>query len=366
MSCATSYEQAREPDRRPGGIVNLPRPLLADAEVREARPFLMASGGPSGAALAVIVLSALLALAAPKFLSFDNFQVVAYGVANLAVVAFAQMVVLAAGGMDLSVGAIGGLTAVVVGGLMETLKVPPELAIAAGLLLGLAAGALNGLLVVRSGLSAFIVTLATASVFTGLNLGLTSGRPFYYLPDRFKAIGSWTIAGVPALLLVMLAIGAVLWFVFSRVGIGRQILALGANPRAAELAGVPVERSRIVVHGLAGFLASFAGIILTARLGVAQPSIGNDWLLSSFAAPIIGGTLLSGGYLSVPGVVAGALLLTLVANGLIQLNIDPYWTQLFSGLMILAAGGIDRLRTLNLQRLERAERFASAIGRKDS
>ena len=136
---------------------------------------------------------------------------------------------------------------------------------------------------------------------------------------------------MPVLLLVMLAIGAVLWFVFSRVGLGRQILAVGANPRAAELAGVPVNRSRIVVHALAGFLAAFAGIILTARLGVAQPSIGNDWLLSSFAAPIIGGTLLSGGYLSVPGVIAGALLLTLVANGLIQLNIDPYWTQLFSG-----------------------------------
>ena len=110
------------------------------------------------------------------------------------------------------------------------------------------------------------------------------------------------------------------------------------------------------------FLDDAARLTGPARLGVAQPSIGNDWLLSSFAAPIIGGTLLSGGYLSVPGVIAGALLLTLVANGLIQLNIDPYWTQLFSGLMILAAGGIDRLRTLNIQRLERAERFASTMG----
>jgi ribose transport system permease protein len=249
---------------------------------------------------------------------------------------------------------------------MEAWKLPPEAAILAGLLLGLIGGALNGVLVVRSGLSAFIVTLATASVFTGLNLGLTSGRPFYYLPDRFKAIGSLAVAGVPILLLVMLAIGVVLWFVFRQVGIGRQILAMGANPRAAELAGVPVERSRIIVHALAGFLAALAGIILTARLGVAQPSIGNDWLLSSFAAPIIGGTLLSGGYLSVPGVIAGALLLTLVANGLVQLNIDPYWTQLGSGLIILGAGGIDRVRTLNIRRLERQERFAAVAAQKDS
>jgi ribose transport system permease protein len=331
--------------------------VSGDGDPRPRRRF---TGGPSGAAIAVIVLSCGLALAAPKFVSVDNFQVIAYSVANLAVVAFAQMAVLAAGGMDLSVGAIGGLTAVVVGGLMEVLNLPPALAILAGLLLGAFGGALNGLLVVRTGLSAFIVTLATASVFTGLNLGLTSGQPFYYLPDSFKAIGNWTVVGIPGLLLMMLAIGTVLWFFFSRVGIGRQILAVGANARAAELGGVPVDRCRIVVHALAGFLAAFAGIILTARLGVAQPSIGNDWLLASFAAPIIGGTLLSGGYLSVPGVIAGALLLTLVANGLIQIAIDPYWTQLFSGLMILAAGGIDRLRSLNLHRVERDERFSLA------
>jgi ribose transport system permease protein len=322
-------------------------------------PRVRTAGGPLGAAIGVLVLGVGLSLATPQFFSPDNFQVIAYSVANLAVVAFAQMVVLAAGGMDLSVGAIGGLTAVIVGGLMESLHVSPVIAVAAGLLLGALCGAINGFLVVRTGLSAFIVTLATASVYTGLNLGITSGKPFYYLPDGFKAVGSITIAGVPLLLVITLIVAAALWFLFSRVGLGRQILAVGANQRAAELAGVPVERSRVVVHGLAGMLAALAGIILTARLGVAQPTIGTDWLLSSFAAPIIGGTLLSGGYLSIPGVLFGALLLTLVANGLVQLHIDPYWTQLVSGLMILAAGGIDRVHALTVQRMERAERFAA-------
>jgi ribose transport system permease protein len=325
-----------------------------------ARLARFSAGGPIGAGLAVVVLAVGLSLAAPQFLTLDNFQVIAYSVANLAVVAFAQMVVLAAGGMDLSVGAIGGLTAVIVGGMMEVWHVPPVIAVLAGLALGALGGALNGLLVVRTGLSAFIVTLATASVYTGLNLGITSGKPFYYLPDSFKAVGSLTVANVPVLLLVMLVVAVALWFLFSRVGVGRQILAMGANQRAAELAGVPVARCRVAVHALAGFLAAFAGIILTARLGVAQPTIGTDWLLTSFAAPIIGGTLLSGGYLSIPGVLAGALLLTLVANGLIQLNIDPYWTQFVSGLMILAAGGIDRVRALMVRRFERAERFALA------
>lgn len=317
------------------------------------------TGGPLSAAIGVVIISAVLSAVAPQFLSLDNFQVIAYSLANLAVVAFAQMVVLAAGGMDLSVGAIGGLTAVIVGGLMETLHVPPVPAVLAGILLGAVCGAINGILVVRTGLSAFIVTLATASVYTGLNLGITSGKPFYYLPDSFKVIGGMTVAGVPLLFIVMLVIAAALGLLFSQIGLGRQLLAVGANQRAAELAGVPVARSRVIVHGLSGMLAAIAGIILTARLGVAQPTIGTDWLLSSFAAPIIGGTLLSGGYLSIPGVVFGALLLTLVANGLVQLNIDPYWTQLVSGLMILAAGAIDRVHAVTVQRLERAERFAA-------
>lgn len=312
--------------------------------------------GAVGAVLGVFVLSLALTLTTPRFASADNFQVLAYGVANLSLVAFAQMVVLAAGGMDLSVGALGGLVAVIVGGLMEVPHVPTPLALAAGLAVGGFGGAVTGWLVVRTGLSAFIVTLATASIFTGINLGMTSGRPYYYLPDDFKAFGSLQVAGVPILLLFTLAIAALLFVLFRNVGLGRQILALGANARAAELAGVPVARTRILVHALSGLLAAAAGIMLTARLGVAQPSIGNDWLLNSFAAPIIGGTLLAGGYLSVPGAVAGALLMLLVSNGLIQLGIDTYWTQFFSGLIILGAGIIDRLRSLNAERQERNER----------
>ena len=326
----------------------------------------LAGDGAAGSIVAVAILAAVLAATAPNFATADNFDVLAYGVANLALVAFAQMVVIAAGGMDLSVGAMGGLAAVVVGGMMEVWHVPPVLAIAAGLGLGLAGGAVTGWLVVRTGLSAFMVTLATASVFTGVNLGLTSGRPFYYLPDSFKALGALRLGGVPVLLVFTLAVGLALWWLFRNAGLGRQMLALGANPRAAELAGVPVARTRILVHMLSGLLAALAGIMLTARLGVAQPSIGTDWLLNSFAAPIIGGTLLTGGSLSVVGAVFGSLLLLLVGNGLIQLGIDTYWTQFFSGLIILAAGGIDRIRSLNMERQERAERARLVRSRLES
>jgi len=316
--------------------------------------------GPSSVLIAVVVLSLLLTFLTPHFLTLENIQVLAYGVAILALVAFSQMVVIAAGGMNLSVGAISGLTAVVIGMLMQVYNVTPAVAIAAGLGLGIACGLLNGWLVTRLGLSAFIVTLATGSIYTGLNLGLTSGMPYYYLPQQFKDIGVWMFAGIPALFFIMLAFAVIVAFFFARIGFGGQILAMGANSRAAELAGVPINRTTILVHIISGLLASAAGICLTARLGLAQPTIGIDFLLASFAAPIIGGTLLSGGYLSVPGAVFGSLLLTLVSNGLIHLRIDVYWTQFVSGLIILGAGGIDWLRSVNEKNRLRNERWSIA------
>jgi ribose transport system permease protein len=222
--------------------------------------------------------------------------------------------------------------------------------------LGTLCGLLNGLLIIRMRLSPFIITLATASIFLGINLGFTSGQPFYRLPDGFRNLGVWTVAGVPGLLIVTVVYSIVLAFFFSSTGIGRQILAMGGNTRAAELIGVPTARCQIVVHGLSGFLAASAAVMLTARIGAAQPSVGDDWLLASFAAPIIGGTSLAGGYLSVPGALVGALVLTLVSNGLVHLRIDVFWTALFSGLIILAAGGVDRVRGLNAHRMEREQR----------
>lgn len=314
--------------------------------------------GPIILLFALLVLSIALTATTENFLSIKNIEVLSYGISTLAVVGFAQMVVLAAGGMNVSVGAIGGLVAVLIGGLMEIYGVPPVLAIIAGLLLGIGCGVLNGILIVRMQLSPFIITIATASIFTGINLGLTSGQPFYNLPESFRNLGVWNIAGVPGLLIIMLVIAGILYFIFKSTGVGRQILAMGANTRTAELAGVPINRTQIIVHAMSGFLAATSAIILTARIGAAQPSIGNEWLLASFAAPIIGGTSLLGGALSVPGTVLGALLLTLTTNGLVHLGIDIYWKQLFSGLIILGAGGIDLIRTHSSRRLEREQRLA--------
>jgi ribose transport system permease protein len=165
------------------------------------------------------------------------------------------------------------------------------------------------------------------------------------------ALGKLRYLGwVSMLLLLALAVGVALAYLFRLTSLGRQILAVGANARAALISGVPVGRSIIVAHALSGLLGALAGIMVTWRNGAALPNmagqIGQDWLLPAFLAPVLGGTLLTGGVISVTGTVLGATLVTVLANGLLLLQIGEFWVQACMGLILLAAVTFDRARAV--------------------
>jgi len=331
-------------------------PKRSFASASNLESILQSSSG--GVLLAVAILGIILGLTTKDFFSAVNFVVLARSFSVMAVVGLAQMIIIGTGGMNLSVGAIGGLAGVATGGVMDALGYSPALAIPAGLCVGALCGLVNGWLITRlgvSGVTSFLVTLASGSVFTGINLGITRANPFYNLPADFRLIGSLKIAGIPLLLFLMLGLALALALMFRYLGLGRQLLALGGNITAAELSGVPINRVVITSHVLCGVLAAFAAILLTSRLGSAQPDVGKDWLLPSFAAPIIGGTSLAGGKVSVAGAVLGAILLAVISNGLVFLSIDVYWNQFIQGIIILAAVGLDRVRTISAERLERRQ-----------
>lgn len=292
----------------------------------------------------LIVISAL----RPDFLSAFNIFVLLSSVALSMLIALAQMVVIALGQMNLSVGSIGGLTAIAFAGVMQVFGVPPVLALIGGLLLGAGCGALNGVLTARLGLSAFVVTLATMAAFKGINLGITQAQPFYGVPAVVKAAGNAGIGPVPVLLLPSVAAALVVGWMLARLPIGRQILAVGGNPGAAELSGIRVQRAIIVTHMFSGVLAAAAGMMAVARLQLGQPTIGDDWLIPSFAAPVIGGTVLSGGHASVAGTVGGVALVALIGQGLVLFQVDPYFVQLLLGLLILGAVGLARVRAARM------------------
>lgn len=286
---------------------------------------------------------------APSFLSPFNIQILLLAASVNVVVAMSQMIIIAIGQMNLAIGAIGGLAAVSFAGLMQVWSFPPVLAALCALGLGAAAGLANGALIARTGVSAFIITLASLSVFKGADLGITRAQPFYNIPASVKAFGNATLLGpVPWLAVPAALVVAGMWRLLYRQKAGRFILAVGGNSNAAELSGVSITRATLWAHGLSGFLAALAEIMLVGRLQLGQPSIGDDWLILSFAAPVIGGAVLSGGHVSVFGTLLGVVIVAIITQALVIFRIDPFFVQVVLGLLILWAVGVNRLREVRL------------------
>jgi ribose transport system permease protein len=300
----------------------------------------------SGLLVAIVAGCVVLAVFTPNFLTEFNIYVMLRSFCVGLLVGFAQMVTLGVGQLNISVGALGGLVAIVFGGMMEKLGVPLALAAPLALAVGTLGGLVNGLLTVRTGINGFIITLATASAFTGINLGITESIPFYNMPPALVAFGEARFLAFPYLLVAPVIVAALLALFLARTVPGRQMLAVGGNPHAAELSGISQGRIVVLAHALSGLFAAGAAILAVAQLGSAQPTIGSDWLLLSFAAPIIGGAALTGGHISVLGTVFAVVLIALIENGMVLAKVDPYWVQFLLGALILAAVWINRWRAV--------------------
>jgi ribose transport system permease protein len=325
--------------------------IAATAPRRSLADFLLRGSTQFGLMVILVVMWVVLSSVAPGFLSRFNLNSLGRSVAIDMVIGFAQMVVLATGGMNLAVGAIGICSVMAFGYLLQVMGLPIPVAIAATLLLGAAMGWLNGIAIVKTGVNSFVVTLASASLFSGAMLILTRAVPFNALPPAIGEFGKSAVGPVPALLLVAIGLGIALYVLFKHTIFGREVLAVGASLRAAEMSGIPVGRTITAAHMLSGALASAAAMMLTARLAAAMPSVaGDDWLLPSFLAPVIGGTSLAGGMVSVIGTMLGALLVSTIRSGLLILQVGNFWLPLFLGAFLLAAILLERWRALLVER----------------
>jgi ribose transport system permease protein len=304
----------------------------------------VAPGVALGLLLIDIVGMLVLSVVTPAFLSTYNLFVTGRDLSILLLVALAQMVVLSLGQMNLSIGSIGGLVAIVESGLMVRYGVPAPVALVAGLLLGIACGVVNGLLVYWTKINSFVLTLGTSYVFAGINLGITHATPFYHIPGEISSFGQARIGPFPVMAAVTIALTLLLAGFLYQVVLGRQLLAVGGNPVAALLSGLPIRRATLTAHAVSGFLAAVAGTMLMAQLGQGQPTIGATWILPSFAGPIIGGAALAGGSAPVVGTVLAMVLISLIDDGLVLVNADPFWVQFLIGALILGAVVLGRTR----------------------
>jgi ribose transport system permease protein len=269
-------------------------------------------------------------------------------------IGLAMMAVIVTGGLDLSVGAIGVCAAMVFGWLAQMMGVPLALAGALAVLFGASLGFINGYTVVKSGVHSFIITLATMSIFFGVMIFLTKANAYNGLPAEVAAFGRFRFFKIISpLLLISVAMCIALAIFYRLTTLGRQMLAAGANPRAAELSGIRTGRVIVACHVLTGTLAAIAGLMVTARTGAAVPSmagqLGQDWLLAAFLAPVLGGTLLSGGKVSVLGTLLGATFVTIMTSGLLLMQVGAFWILAFLGVTLLLAVLVDRARQVFLK-----------------
>ncbi|WP_127502922.1 ABC transporter permease [Actinoplanes solisilvae] len=289
------------------------------------------------AVIAVVGFVALAIATGGNLLSAGTLEAFFRFLAVPIVIGLSQMVVLAVGQMNLSVGALTGFCAMAAAWLMLEAGLPAPIAVLAALALGLAVGLANGILVVLTRINGFIVTLATMTIIQGLRYGVNGPDTFQGYSEGLRAFGRASILGLPAVFLVAIAVAVLVGLYFSRTVSGRKLLASGGSPFAARLSGISNDRSLITAHGLSGLLAGVAAVITVAASGSVNATIGDDLLLPSFAAPIIGGVALTGGMVSVTGTVLAAFLVRLVDVMQAQFGINPRWVDLIIGAVVLGA-----------------------------
>jgi ribose transport system permease protein len=302
--------------------------------------------GETGLFISALLLFIILTLSSSSFLTTYNMFNITRTLSLYVLIALTQAIILVGGGMSISIGAIAGLSTIGAGYFIGALGASGWIAVVIGILIGCIAGAINGLIITKTGLSAFVVTLATSFVYTGLVFGITKGYAFTNIPESFTFIGRGEFLGFPIVLYLVIFILIIIYLMFRFTLFGRRLLATGDNIEAARLSGINTDRVILMSHVLSGFFSAIAALVYISRMSSAQPAAGQNWLIVSFAIAIIGGTALSGGSISMVGLFLGGIIMVLIKNGLILLNVNVYYEQTFFGMLILLAVGIDRVREI--------------------
>ena len=291
------------------------------------------------AALLLIVVT--MSILSPHFLTWSNLINVVRHAAPLFLLSAGLTLVVLTAGIDLSVGAVLGLSACLAASLITGGN--PALGIAAGLGAGLACGLVNGTLVAYAGVPSFIATYGMMWIANGLAYIFMQGEVIYGMPLEFRFIGAGFLGPIPVPVLIMIGMLAALHVLLHKTPLGRGIYAIGGNPVAARLSGMPVKRRLVFVYVVSGFMASFAALVVVARTNAADVSLGEEQLLPAIAAVCLGGTSLFGGVGGVSGTAVGALILALILNGMNLLGIDTFWQAGVMGFIILASVLADQI-----------------------
>ena len=302
--------------------------------------------------IALVILCVIIAVLSDKFLTMDNgWNVLRQISVNICISVGMTLIVLTAG-IDLSVGSVLALCGAITAGLLKNgIKMPSAdlfigFTLMGALLAGIIAGALlglfNGFVITKFKVPPFVGTLAMLTIARGLTMLWTQGHPISNLGSSFAVIGTGWLLGIPVPVWIAGWVVLIAVFITRQTRLGRYIYAIGGNENAAILSGISINKVKLIVYSIAGALAAVGGIMVTSRLDSAQPNAGTGYELDAIAAVVIGGTSLSGGKGSIGGTVMGAVIIGVLNNGLVLLNVSPFWQQVVKGAVILIAVIIDK------------------------
>lgn len=298
-----------------------------------------------GALIALVLLVIGISIISSDFRTGNNFLSLLRQSSINGLIAFGMTCVILTGAIDLSVGSVLALTTALCGGMIAA-GLPAGLAMMLALVLGVIFGGVSGILVAKGRLQPFIATLITMTIFRGLTLIYTNGKPISNLGNSaaLRFFGKGHLFGIPFPVWVLIIAFVVFLFLLNKTTFGRRIYATGSNSKAANLAGVNIQRIQISVYAISGFMASLSGLILLSRLGSAQPTLGVGYELDAIAAVALGGTSMSGGRGKIYGTLIGVLIIAVLNNGLNILGVSSYYQAVIKGLVILMAVLSDRKR----------------------
>lgn len=277
-------------------------------------------------------------------------------------IGLAQMITLSVGQLNLAVGSIGGFAACFAGVAIQNLGFPVWIGALSTILIGAVLGLVNGWLVVATRINGFIVTLATMTILSGGQYALVSTRTISsdHWPE-ISALGKSSVLGIPSIFLIAVTVAVLVSLFFGQTVSGRRLLASGDNAHAAGLAGISNDRSIVIAHGASGLLCGVAAFVTLASLAGVNQSVGGDWLLPSFAAPIIGGVALTGGSVAILGTVLAATVVRIVDTARAEFQLAPAWVNFVVGAVVLGTVALGRVREVRDARRAGAARAQSPV-----
>ena len=295
--------------------------------------------------LVTIVVTIIVQAITHNFYTVYNMTTLLRTASFTLLVGFAQTFVLLTGGIDLSVAGLGGLCSMIFASFLKKTSMNPYLAIVLALIIGIALGAVNGLLIISMSLTPFIVTLATSSMMTGFIYLFTKGFALTGIPTEVTVIGQTSLAGVlPWPFVITLILAFALMFMLKYTSFGRHIYAVGGNRSAANIVGIHTKRVEALCYTIAGGISALAGILMVCRMGSYQADIGSGWTMPSVTAAVLGGTAMTGGEGGIGGAIFGGLLMSVITYSISIMGIDSYWNEVVTGVVVLIAVYVDAFR----------------------